>query len=64
LIKLCGRRLTQDGVLVLIARRHRTQEHSRADVRERLAALIREAAVAPVPRRAARLTLGSKRRRL
>jgi ribosome-associated protein len=64
LIKLCGRRLTQDGVLILIARRHRTQERNRADARERLAALIRDAAVAPVPRRATRPTLGSKRRRL
>ena len=31
LIALCGRRLTQDGVLVLIARNHRTQERNRAD---------------------------------
>ncbi len=61
---LCGRRLTQDGVLVLIARRHRTQERNRADARERLAELIRRAAVPPKPRRATRPTLASKRRRL
>jgi ribosome-associated protein len=64
LTALCGRRLTQDGVLVLIARRHRTQERNRADARERLAELIRRAAVPPKPRRATRPTLASKRRRL
>ena len=35
LIKLCGRRLTKDGVLVLDGRRLRTQERNRADVRKR-----------------------------
>lgn len=64
LIALSGRRLTQDGVLVLIARRHRTQERNRADARERLAELIRQASVAPRPRRPTRPTLASKRRRL
>lgn len=64
LLALCGRRLTQDGVLVLIARRHRTQERNRADARARLVELIREAAVPPKPRRPTRPTLASKRRRL
>jgi ribosome-associated protein len=64
LIALSGRRLTQDGVLVLTARRHRTQERNRADARERLAELIRQATVAPRPRRPTRPTLASKRRRL
>ena len=61
---LAGRRMTQDGVLVLIARQYRTQERNRADARERLVALIREAAEPPVMRRATRPTLGSKQRRL
>ncbi|MEJ1978567.1 MAG: alternative ribosome rescue aminoacyl-tRNA hydrolase ArfB [Acetobacteraceae bacterium] len=61
---LAGRRMTQDGVLVLIARQYRTQERNRADARERLVALIREAAEPPVLRRATRPTLGSKKRRL
>ena len=61
---LSGRRLTQDGVLVIDARRYRTQERNRADARERLAALIREAATPPKPRRATRPTLASKKRRL
>ncbi len=64
LMGLAGRRLTNDGVLVLFARRFRTQERNRADARERLVELIREAAIEPVMRRATRPTLGSKLRRL
>ncbi len=64
LMTLAGRRLTQDGVLVLIARGERTQERNRAEVRERLAELIRKASVAPKPRLATRPTLASKHRRL
>jgi ribosome-associated protein len=62
--RLAGRRLTRDGVLVLIAQRHRTQERNRADAIERLVELIAAAAVRPTPRRATRPTLGSKVRRL
>lgn len=61
---LSGRRLTQDGVLVIDARRYRTQERNRADARERLAALIRDAVTPPRPRRATKPTLASKKRRL
>ena len=64
LMALAGRRLTQDGVLVLLARTERTQERNRAEVRERLAELIRQASIAPKPRHATRPTLASKRRRL
>jgi ribosome-associated protein len=64
LTALAGRRMTQDGVLVIMAQQHRTQERNRADARERLAELIRQAAVPPTPRFATRPTLGSKRRRL
>lgn len=62
--KLAGRRLTRDGVVVIIAQRHRTQERNRADAMERLLDLIRRAAERPVLRRATRPTLASKRRRL
>ena len=62
--RLAGRRLTQDGVLVISAQRFRTQERNRDDAMERLIALIRQAAVVPVHRRPTRPTLGSKRRRL
>src|SRR5476651_2585788 len=51
LMRLAGKRLTKDGVIVIIAQRHRTQERNRADARDRLFELIREAAVAPVKRR-------------
>ena len=61
---LAGRRMTAEGILVIAANRHRTQERNRADARERLAELIRAAAVAPVHRVKTRPTLGSKRRRL
>jgi ribosome-associated protein len=61
---LAGRRLTRDGILVIIAQRHRTQERNRADALERLVDLIRRAAVIPALRRPTRPTLASKRRRL
>lgn len=61
---LAGRRMTDAGVLLIAANRFRTQERNRADARERLAELIRAAAVAPVFRVKTRPTLASKRRRL
>ena len=61
---LAGRRLTADGVLVIDARRHRTQERNRADARERLADLIRRAAAPVVRRVPTRPTFASKRRRI
>jgi ribosome-associated protein len=61
---LAGNRLTQDGVLVLTAQQHRSQERNRQDAFDRLAALIRQAAVPPKTRRPTRPTLGSKKRRL
>lgn len=64
LMRLAGRRLTQDGVIVINAQRFRTQDRNRADARERLAELVAEAAVPPTPRRATRPTLASKKRRL
>jgi ribosome-associated protein len=62
--RLAGRRLTRDGVLVITAQNHRTQERNRADALERLAELIRAAAVRPVPRRPTRPTKASRRRRV
>jgi len=64
LMKLAGKRLTKDGVLVLIAQTHRTQERNRADARDRLIALIKQAAVKPIPRRATKPTKASKQRRI
>jgi ribosome-associated protein len=62
--RLAGRRLTREGVLVINAERHRTQERNRKDARERLLELIERAAVAPVPRRATKPTASSRERRL
>ena len=62
--RLAGRRLTREGVLVINAQRHRTQERNRADARERLVDLIRRAAVAPPPRRPTKPTAGARERRL
>ncbi len=65
LSRLAGRRLTQDGVLVISAQRHRTRERNREDALARLVELIREAAAPPPPtRKPTRPTLGSKNRRL
>ena len=50
LVRLAGRRLTRDGVIVIIAQRYRTQERNRQDALDRLIALIRRAAVPPTPR--------------
>ena len=64
LMRLAGRRMTKDGVLVLIAQNHRTQERNRAEALERLSDLIQQAAVKPIPRRATKPTKASKERRI
>jgi ribosome-associated protein len=64
LVRLAGRRLTEDGVLVIDARRFRTQARNREDAVERLVDLIRRAAVAPKPRRRTRIPKAAKARRL
>jgi ribosome-associated protein len=62
--RMAGRRLTRDGVLVIMAQRHRTQERNRQDALDRLVELIQAASVAPTPRRPTKPTRGSKERRL
>jgi ribosome-associated protein len=64
LIALSGTRLTKDGVLIIVGRQYRDQNRNRIDVRERLAELIREAAVIPKKRRPTRPTRASKERRI
>ncbi len=65
LMKLAGRRLTQDGVLVLSVMTHRSQERNRAEALQRLVELIRKAAEPPPPpRKRTRPTLASKVRRV
>jgi ribosome-associated protein len=62
--RIAGSRLTRDGVLVIIAQSHRTQARNRDDALDRLKALIRQAAVAPIKRRATRPTKASRERRI
>ncbi len=64
LVRLAGRRMTRDGVLVITARRYRTQDKNRTDALDRLVALIRNAAAPPKPRRRTRPTAASRKRRL
>jgi ribosome-associated protein len=62
--RLAGSRLTNEGVIVITANRHRSQDQNRDEARERLFAMIREAANPPPPRRATKPTKASKKRRL
>jgi len=64
LITLAGRRVTQDGVLIIEAERYRSQRRNRDDALERLIELIREACEVDKPRHPTRPTLASKKRRL
>ena len=58
------RRITPDGVVVIKAQRHRTQERNLADAIERLQALVDAASHAPRVRKPTRPTMGSQRRRV
>lgn len=62
--KFAGTRLTKDGVLVLTAQRHSSQQRNREEVLEALLELIRAAAFVPIKRRATKPTYGSQLRRL
>lgn len=64
LSKLAGTRMTDDGILVIEAKRYRTQEKNRADAILRLAILIQKAAVEPKTRRATRPSLSAKAERV
>jgi ribosome-associated protein len=62
--RLAGSRLTRDGVIVIIAQRHRTQARNRQDALDRLIDLIRQAAIRPVKRRPTKPTKASRERRI
>ena len=64
LMRLAGKRLTKEGVIVIVAQQHRDQTRNRADARERLFELIKQAAVRPKPRRETKVPRAQKRRRL
>lgn len=61
---LAGKRLTEDGVLIIHARRFRTQERNRRDAIERLIELIQKAAVKPKVRRKTKPSQATKEQRL
>jgi ribosome-associated protein len=64
LIRLAGRRITQDGILIIAARQFRTQERNREDAIGRLVELIRAAAVRAKPRKKTKPSLAAKERRI
>jgi ribosome-associated protein len=64
LLRIAGRRVDTDGVLMIEAHRYRTRERNRADARARLAALIEQASRRPKPRIPTRPTKASTERRL
>jgi ribosome-associated protein len=64
LARLAGRRLTQDGVLIITAQRYRTQQRNRQDALDRLIGLIRRALRPATPRRPTKPSKAAKERRL
>ena len=64
LMALHDRRLSEEGVVVIKAQRHRSQELNRRDAFERLQVLVAKAAEVPLSRKPTRPTYASKRRRL
>lgn len=64
LLHLAGSRATDEGVLIIEARRYRTQEQNRLDALTRLAALVRRALQAPKPRRKTRPSVTSSAARV
>ncbi len=64
LLHLAGKRATKEGVLVIDARRYRTQEQNRQDAVQRLVEIIRKAAEKPKPRKKTRPTRAAQEKRL
>lgn len=64
LTRLAGKKMTKDGVLILTAQRHRSQDHNRQDALDRLVGLIRLAAIRPTLRKPTTPTRSSRRKRL
>ena len=64
LMKLAGSKMTENGILVIKARRFRSQDKNRKDAFQRLADLIRRAAVRPKARRKTKPSPAARQRRL
>ena len=64
LMRLAGNRLAKSGEIVLVSRRTRSQERNRADARERLIALLQNAATVEIPRKRTGPPRASRKKRL
>jgi ribosome-associated protein len=64
LIRIAGRKMTRDGILIITAQRHRSQDHNRKDALERLVDMIRLAAIRPTLRKPTTPTRSSRHKRL
>jgi ribosome-associated protein len=64
LTRLAGNRMTEEGDIIIEAKRYRTQERNRQDARERLAKLVRKATIRPKIRRNTKPSASSIKRRL
>ncbi len=64
LIRLAGRRITQEGILIIAARQFRTQERNREDAIARLVELIRQATQKPKPRKKTKPSRAAKEKRI
>lgn len=62
--KIAGKRINKEGILSLIARKHRRQERNRKEVLEKLEALIQQASIKPKPFKKSKVSFASKVRRL
>jgi ribosome-associated protein len=62
--QISGRRMTAEGILIIEARRYRTQDRNREDAIDRLVTLIRKAAEKPRPRRRTKPSPAAKQKRL
>jgi ribosome-associated protein len=63
-LALRDRRISKDGVIVIKAQQHRSQEQNRVEALSRLQTLLQSVAIAPKPRRPTRPSRGAKQRRL
>ncbi len=64
LIRIAGRKMTRDGVVIITAQRHRSQDHNRKDALDRLIDMIRLAAIRPTLRKPTTPTRSSRHKRL
>lgn len=63
-LKINDQRITKDGVIVIKAQEHRTQEQNREEALQRLQELIKSAIAIPKPRKPSKPTRSSQRKRM